>query len=585
MNKLTAIDNTAPPGEPEIRAQLSRILASDDFVRSPRLRGLLEYLIEESLAGRIGKIKATTIAIDVYGRDSSFDQQSDPIVRVEAGRLRQRLTEYYAGEGQNDALVIEIPKGGYRPAFTLGRILPPGNLPVSTPPPQPAVTSRRERSLPLLLAVGIIGALLAIIGVLTLKSNSGNVLRVAASTALPGESKPYIVITPVASTSSDEESVRLGKGLVESMITHLSKLSGLSVMAHASVLESQQRDHPFSITDFRGEFGVTHLLRGTVERKGESIVLFVQLVDAKTAKVIWAERLSRSMDRIAALEEELALAITTELAVQLQPGERERLSQYHASNTEAWLLYRQGLFTIMPPTDTARVQAARQLFMRAIEADPSFAGGLVGQSFFHSTRVLFMSSSDPDHDLAQALEFANRAITLDPDFGGGYAMLAFAQILAGETKGALHNARTSVAIQPGDAFSQFVIGMSHVIANQPARGAAHLKEALRLDPLEARVPYLNVMAIAYYVMEDYSGALAVMEKNYARGGPRGPHMDIFIAAANAQLGQHEQARELIAQMQQKYPGYVGQRWLERWLTDPDQLRQTLTMLGELGLEH
>ena len=100
---------TEPFSEQDIRQAVSRLLASKGFVRSTRLRALLEYLVEESLAGRGEKIKATTVAIEVFGRDENFDQQADPIVRVEAGRLRQRLAEYYREQGEADPVGIDIP--------------------------------------------------------------------------------------------------------------------------------------------------------------------------------------------------------------------------------------------------------------------------------------------------------------------------------------------------------------------------------------------------------------------------------------------------------------------------------------------
>ena len=109
----------------DVRLALARVLASKGLARSRRLQALLEYLVEESLAGRGEKIKATTVAIEVYGRDESFDQQADPIVRVEAGRLRQRMAEYYREEGRTDPLMIEIPKGGYRPEFSQRDIVAP----------------------------------------------------------------------------------------------------------------------------------------------------------------------------------------------------------------------------------------------------------------------------------------------------------------------------------------------------------------------------------------------------------------------------------------------------------------------------
>ena len=564
---------TEPFSEQDIRQAVSRLLASKGFVRSTRLRALLEYLVEESLAGRGEKIKATTVAIEVFGRDENFDQQADPIVRVEAGRLRQRLAEYYREQGEADPVGIDIPKGGYRPVFSRRHAVAPSTM-------QQRPQDRGQYRLTVI--VGVISLLSLLTWLVLYTLDMGDDQATLELTGKP-DSKPYIVVMPITTASMDEQSVRLAAGLVESLITNFSKVSGLSVMAHASVLEAEDRQSPYSIQDFRSEFGVTHLLRGTIERQGGDVLLYVQLVDAKNARVLWAERLSHRLDQLHDLREALAIAITTELAVQLQPGEQARLSRHHAASAEAWLLYRQGLITIMPPRDLARVRAARQLFERALEVAPDFAGGYAGYSFSYSTRTLFMNSDDPAADLAQAVELAERAIAKDPEFGSGYAMLALAQVLAGDTEAAMSSIGKAISIQPGDAFTRFVMGMSLTLSGQPAAAIQQLQEALRLDPVEPRVPYLNVLGIAYYAAADYSGALGVLEDNYERGGPKGPHMDVFIAAAMAQLKEEDGAMAVIARIQNNYPDFPLRTWLERWLIDPQQLSETIAMLQSLGL--
>jgi adenylate cyclase len=107
------------PSPEVVREQLERILASDEFVAPDRLKRFLRFVVEETLAGRANRAKAYTIAVDVFGRDEGFDSQNDPVVRMEAGKLRRRLERYYLGAGQVDPVRIEIPKGTYVPTFLL----------------------------------------------------------------------------------------------------------------------------------------------------------------------------------------------------------------------------------------------------------------------------------------------------------------------------------------------------------------------------------------------------------------------------------------------------------------------------------
>ena len=102
-----------------IRAELDRVLASDEFATSARLRDMLRFLVDESLAGRVARLKGYRIAVEVFHRDPGFDADTDPLVRIQAGRLRRALDRYYATAGARDPLRIGVPKGGYVPAFTV----------------------------------------------------------------------------------------------------------------------------------------------------------------------------------------------------------------------------------------------------------------------------------------------------------------------------------------------------------------------------------------------------------------------------------------------------------------------------------
>jgi hypothetical protein len=117
VNKNLNFDNVEPPHDAEIRAALDRVVSSAHLHKSPQLANFLRFVVEEKLAGNGSRLKAYTIAADALGRDSNFDPQNDPIVRVEAGRLRRALDQYYANGGCNDPVVIELPRGGYVPLF------------------------------------------------------------------------------------------------------------------------------------------------------------------------------------------------------------------------------------------------------------------------------------------------------------------------------------------------------------------------------------------------------------------------------------------------------------------------------------
>ena len=110
-------DEAERPNHQDVRAALGRVIANPVLAKSPQLAHFLSFIVEETLAGRGDRLKAYTIATDGLGRDAKFDPQTDPIVRVEAGRLRRALEQYYATDGRNDPVVIEMPLGHYAPSF------------------------------------------------------------------------------------------------------------------------------------------------------------------------------------------------------------------------------------------------------------------------------------------------------------------------------------------------------------------------------------------------------------------------------------------------------------------------------------
>ena len=133
-------DDHAAPSETAVRTQLERILASADFAQSERIKSFLKYVVEETLDGRAERLKEYTIATSVFGRDESFDPQTNTIVRVEAGRLRRRLERYHLTDGRGDEVRIDLPKGTYVPLF---RATPPAaDATPAAPPPGVAEPGR-----------------------------------------------------------------------------------------------------------------------------------------------------------------------------------------------------------------------------------------------------------------------------------------------------------------------------------------------------------------------------------------------------------------------------------------------------------
>lgn len=301
--------------EPDIRSALSKILGSQEFSRSKRAAEFLRFVVEEQLAGRGDRLKAFTIAREVYGRDESFDPRTDTIVRVEAGRLRSRLASYYETVGCDDPVRIDVPKGGYAPTFNVNSdIEAKAQLEAITSSSVSAGFAKRKALFP--------GSVIALMVIAVL---AGWFFLIEEQQLPSGEdpkqtSNAFLAVLPLVTHSDDALTNRMAAGLVEAVITDLTKLSGVSVMAHASLLNLGSQSTDLGL--IRREFGATHALRGSLERQGDLIRVNVQLIDISSSKTIWADRLDARMQELLVLQDVLTERIVNHLAVQISPQER-----------------------------------------------------------------------------------------------------------------------------------------------------------------------------------------------------------------------------------------------------------------------
>ena len=222
----------APPSPDEVRAQLARILGSPEFAVPQRGRDFLRHVVEETLAGHADRLKGYTIATSVFERDASFDAQADPVVRIEAGRLRRALERYYLVAGQADPVLIEVPKGGYVPTFARRTLAAPGSPAVEEQPPAAAAPPRTGTAAPTgwraLAAVAAgMAAVALVLGTLNLRSARQPAVM-ADATALPEVST--LLVMPFASLGGGDEARLYAAGITEDILTQLSRFKELAVL-------------------------------------------------------------------------------------------------------------------------------------------------------------------------------------------------------------------------------------------------------------------------------------------------------------------------------------------------------------------
>src|SRR5262245_27205126 len=357
-----------------IREQLVRILNSGPFHQSQRRQRFLEYLVNETLAGRGERLKAYNVALEVFERPETFDPITDPLVRIEAARLREKLREYYGTDGQSDPIRIDLPKGTYTPHIEFRQN-------VGTPP-----------------------------------TSSGP--------SLPD--KPSIAVLPLVNLSGDHANDYLSDGITENIITGLSRFRDLSVIASYSAFSYKGKT--LRIQDVASELGVRFVLEGSVQKSSTRITITAQLIDGLTGAHLWAERFDRGVEDIATVLDDLTEIIVASLATtyggRLGKAWRGRAERNEArQNFQAYDYFQRGIdaFNLFTKGCTA---TAIEWFEKAIERDPSYGKPYAKIAWAHLCDVWLGWSEDTSFSMAEALKFATAAIQHDDDEAWGYWAMA-----------------------------------------------------------------------------------------------------------------------------------------------------------------
>src|SRR5579864_2136260 len=239
-----------------IRAALDKILASPGFATADRISRFLRYTVEETLHGQTDKLKESLLGIDVFGRKPTYDPRVDAVVRTEAVKLRARLREYYETEGREDEIVIDLPKGGYIPAFRYRE------KPVAEPAASVVQDPRRGHRWQPAVATIFVIALLTI-----------SIYWISkARTRAAGASSPQlasIAVLPFADLSPDKDQEYFCDGMTEEIIDDLAKMNGFRVVARTSsfAFKGKQQD----IREIGKKLNVATVLEGSVRKDGNRL--------------------------------------------------------------------------------------------------------------------------------------------------------------------------------------------------------------------------------------------------------------------------------------------------------------------------
>jgi TolB-like protein/Tfp pilus assembly protein PilF len=459
-----------------VREELQKILASTGFFRAPRMQRFLTFVIEAKLSGKASSddLKESVIGVAVFDRDPDYDLKNDPVVRVEARRLRNKLEEYYAGNGKDDTIRIDLPKGSYVPVWHDLSVIEPQVVDIV----RPVATESRSKSLsPVVLAAAALLALLLIwITVRWISHrNSGELGRTH-------QIQPKIrslAVLPFRNLSDDPKQQYLITGLTDELITNLAKSRDLTVISRTSteVYTNTNKRLP----EIARELHVDSIVEGTVRRASGQVRVTVQLIQAATDTHLWAQTYQRDSSDIFALQSELAEDIAREIGSTLVASPRSAAGTA-PKNAAAYEAYLKGRYFWNKRTLDGLERSLRY-YQEALQLDPQYA---MAYAAMGDSYVLFSSygGPSPTETLIKAREAAEHALRLDDSLAEAYTVLG--AVLSGydqDWSSASREYERAIELSPNypTAHHWYGLHLSRIGKNREAE--KQIERALRLDPL------------------------------------------------------------------------------------------------------
>ena len=511
----------------EIRAQLHRILEHPEFKATARMREFLEFVVEQSLAGNARHLKGFTIAKEVFGRDESFDAAHDPVVRIQAGRLRRAIERYYLVAGSNDPIQIDIPKGGYEPVFSENAAADPDQ------------------------AIG---------------ANAGPAKRI--------ESWPSVLILPFRDMTGSEELSFLGPGLATDLAIELGNCTDLRVMLSGELLDRLTvKKQP----DF--------IVQGSIRADGPEVKVVVQLVSGDGAEQLWTDTIRTTVDdgELVSFQEKAAAAIGAHIAgehgiifrtvlPQLPSGKAVRLSNYEA-------VLKGYAYHLTSSTDA--YTSALTALQLAHGRDPTcgVVCSMLAMTYFDNIALEFF---DVDHTpFDEAMQLAHEGVRLEPYKQFSHLILARGFMLDNDRRAALGQIDSALELCPRSLLFTDAIGYFLVLLGEWDRGEQLIRKSIRLNPFyRAFVRYgtwLNSFRQA-----DYHGALEELEWLSGVGYFWDP---LGRAATLGQLGRNKESRRAVKELLALKPDFParGRILIRHYVKFPEIMERIVAGLAEGGL--
>jgi TolB-like protein len=536
------VGNEVKSSAQEIEDELHRILNSKVFAMAQRSQDFLRYVVERSLTDVPPPLKEYAIAMDVFARSHDYDPAIDATVRVEAGRLRSRLREYYDGEGKDDSVVIDIPKGGYCPSFTLreGKVRATKEVPQSVEQAE-SVETTSERRVPLSLSrwavAGLVLLALVAAGVWRWHLSRKQIL------SDPGAGQQIaLAVLPFANETGDKANDYLADGLTDNLIRQLSEIPPLRVMSRGAVYRFR------SSTDKAVSVGrslhVNSVLTGEIHQTSGKLIVDTELSNMADGSIIESHQYLPEGDDLRPVQASITQDLIHGLKIELDARQSAHLLRPVSSSTEAYQEMLRGE-TAARGNSPMELHDAIGHFEQAVKLDRKFT--IAWADLAQAHLLLGIYFEDPRQHMPQASEYATRAIQLDPEYGEAHGTRGLVELLYNWDYVA---ATSELASVKGEQSALTALSCtSHLMAQTGRTRDADemVHRMLGYDPQSAQL--IGELGCIDYYRGDYENALA----HYREATAKDPHSPVPYWGLGKTLSLQAKYGEAVKVMRQFKP--------------------------------
>jgi len=403
--------------------------------------------------------------------------------------------------------------------------------------------------------------------------------RAPGRTVLALPDKPSIAVLPFQNMSGDPEQEYFSDGMTEDLITDLSKVSGLFVIARNSAFAYKARS--VKVQEIGRDLGVRFVLEGSVRKAGNRVRITAQLIDTGSGGHLWAERFDRDLTDIFSTQDEVVEKIVGTLAVTLTRGEGQRLHRRGTGNVEAYESWLRGRELLSRGTRESIVQA-RAMYRRAIEIDLNFAAPHAGLALAAISDYVSGWALDPAQALDEAERWARRAVELNDLEPVSHMALGAVLLWRRDHEGALAESRRMMALDPNFAQGYAATGLALMYAGRAAEALEPIAIAMRLDPLYPAM-VLHFLAQANFSLENYEIAAQQLVDRIARN-PGTDASRMLLASCYGHLGRAEDARAAWVELLKVNPDFsLMQRARVLPYKDDRDFQRIVEGLAKVGL--